>query len=187
MVIYPSPKRLTLLVLRAQAGDMDAADSLLRMHQDELFGYLLKTLGDHSDAEDVLQTTLMQAVKKIKWLREPERFRSWLFRIASRQAYRISKLRRREHEFANSDLVEEVAQAELDGSEHEELIRQIPQWLERLSPKGREVICLHYLEGFTNEEVADILDIPLGTVESRISYSLACIRKRINHLKGIRQ
>lgn len=184
MDIYPSPKQLTLLVLRAQAGDRDATDSLLRAHQDELFGYLIKMLGDRSDAEDVLQTTLLQVVKKIKWLREPLRFRSWMFCIASRQVYRITKLKRQKHEFPSSDIVEEVWETEPSDSGHQELILQIPKWLERLTPKGREVISLHYLEGFTSEEVADILGIPLGTVKSRISYSLAIIRKQINHTKG---
>ncbi|TWU58552.1 ECF RNA polymerase sigma factor SigH [Rubripirellula tenax] len=183
MDIDLSPKRLTLLVLRAQAGDRDAADSLLRVHQDELFGYLMKTLGDRSDAEDVLQTTLLQVVRKIRWLREPLRFRSWMFCIASRQVYRITKLQRQKHEFSNSDIFEEVSETELGDSQHQDLIMQIPKWLDRLTPNGREVIYLHYLEGFTSEEVADILGIPLGTVKSRISYSLACIRKQINHTK----
>ena len=86
-------KRLTLLVLRAQAGDREALDRLLEAHQGELFGYLAKMLRDHSDAEDAVQQTFMQAVKKLRWLREPEYFRPWVFRIASRIAFRMIKQR----------------------------------------------------------------------------------------------
>ncbi len=180
----PSKKRLTLLVLRAQSGDRDAMDRLLAGHQDELFGYLLKMLRDYSDAEDALQATLLQGVKKLRWLREPEYFRSWMFRIASRIAYRIIKQQQRKKEFSNAAFIDEASHMEAADSEKSDLSDRIPEWLEKLSPKGRESVILHYLEGFTTEEVAEILDIPVGTAKSRISYSLACIRKQIIKKKG---
>lgn len=176
-------KRLTLLVLRAKAGDREAVDRLLEAHQSELFGYLKKMLRDHSDAEDVLQQTMMQAVKKLRWLREPEYFRPWVFRIASRIAFRIIKQRQRTKEFSNAPFIDGAADLEFGDSETTDLTQQIPEWLERLTPKGREAVILHYLEGFTTEEVAEILNIPLGTAKSRISYSLACIRKHVTHQK----
>ncbi len=177
-------KRLTLLVLRAQAGDREAVDRLLEAHQGELFGYLAKMLRDHSDAEDAVQQTLMQAVKKLRWLREPEYFRPWVFRIASRIAFRIIKQRKRTKEFSNAPFIDAATDLEFEDSEMVDLTERIPEWLERLTPKGREVVILHYLKGFTTEEVAEILNIPIGTAKSRISYSLACIRKHITHQKG---
>lgn len=170
-------KRQVLLVLRAQTGDREALDRLLETHQGELFGYLTKMLRDRTDAEDALQTTLMQVVKKLRWLREPAVFRSWLYRIASRTAFRIIEQRRRSNEQSNTEFIDEATTDEVEYSVSSELIEQIPEWLEQLTPKGREVVILHYLKGFTTEEVAAILDIPLGTAKSRISYSLACIRK----------
>lgn len=176
-------KRQTLLVLRAQTGDREALDRLLESHQGELFGYLAKMLRDPTDAEDAVQQTMMQAVKKLGWLREPEYFRPWMFRIASRVAFRIIEQRKRTREVSNIPYIDSATDLELENSEATELVAQIPEWLERLTPKGREAVILHYLKGFTTEEVAEILNIPIGTAKSRISYSLACIRKHVIHTK----
>lgn len=179
MVNKSSKTRLKLLVLRAQSGDRYAMDSLLESCQSEIFGYLLKMLRNRTDAEDVLQATLMQSVKKLKWLRTPECFRSWIFRIASHHAFRVIKRRQKSRERTNTLFIDETIHAESETVCDEGLIEQIPHWLERLTTRGREAIILHYLEGFTSEEVADILNIPLGTVKSRVSYALTCIRKQI--------
>lgn len=180
----PTAKRLTLLVLRAQLGDREAVDQLLEAHQAELYGYLSKMLRAHFYAEDALQATMMQAVKKLRWLREPKYFRPWIYRIASRVAFRMMKQRNRAKEFSNTPFIDGAAELVVDDSEMSDLIEQIPKWLERLTPKGREAVILHYLKGFTNEEVAEILDIPVGTVKSRISYSLSCIRNQVMPKKG---
>lgn len=180
----PAKKRLTLLVLRAQSGDREAMDRLLKTCQGELFGFLVKMLRDHSDAEDALQATLLQVTKKLRWLREPDYFRSWVFRIASRFAYRIIKQRKRKKEFSNAEFIDGASNQEVDGSDKAILIDSIPKWLDRLTPNGREAVILHYIEGFTSQEVAEILGIPLGTAKSRISYSLNCIRKQIGQEKG---
>jgi len=175
-----SKKQLKLLVLRAQSGDRHAMDRLLENCQAEIFGYLLKMLRDRTDAEDVLQATLMQSVKKLKWLRAPECFRSWIFRIASHHAFRVIKRRQKSREMTNTSFIDETIHADNETECDEDLIEQIPLWLERLTPRGREAIILHYLKGFTSEEIADILNIPMGTVKSRVSYALTCIRKQID-------
>ena len=172
-----SQKRQTLLVLRAQAGDREAMDELLKACQEELFGYLLKMLRQRNDAEDTLQQTMLQAATKIKWLRNPELFRAWIYRIASRQAYRIVRRRQHKLEFSNAEFIEELPVREDKIAADEDLVGQIPTWLGRLTPNGREAVILHYMKGFTTHEVADILGIPLGTAKSRISYALTCIRR----------
>lgn len=178
-----SETRLTLLVLRAQSGDRSAMDQLLAAYQSEVFSYLERMLGNHSDAEDALQMTLLQAIKKLRWLREPSSFRPWVYRIASRYAYRVIASRQRDREHSNADQLEAVEDT-IDQNELAELIEQIPQWLEKLTAKGREVMILHYLEGFTAEQVADILNIPLGTVRSRVSHALSRIRKHARCNEG---
>ncbi len=174
-----STKRQIMLVLRAQAGDRDALNRLLASCQQELFAFLVNMLRDRNDAEDVLQTTLLQVAKKLKWLRAPKQFRAWIFRIASRQAFKIIKSRQRSNALTNAEFIDQVLQPMTETTVHQDLIDRIPEWLQRLSPRGREAVSLHYLSGFTTEEVADILGIPLGTAKSRISYSLACIRKHV--------
>ena len=172
-----SPK-VALLVLRAQAGDRDALDQLLERYQGELFAYLKKMLHDHADAEDALQMTLLQAAKKLRWLQNPKVFRAWIYRIASRTAYRLIARRRRSREIMD-ERVQDIPEVHLEPRYDEDLVAMIPEWLDRLTLKCREAVILHYLRGFTTERVAEILDIPLGTARSRISYALATIRRQL--------
>lgn len=171
--------KITFWILRAQSGDRDAFDSLLRVYQHDLLRYLVSLIGHQADAEDALQTTFVQVYRKLSWLRDPRHFRAWLFRIASRVAYRQISKRQGQKEFSNVEVVEPVVH-NADLLVQEEMIEQLPSLLEKLTLKGREVCVLHFLEEFSIQQVADILDIPLGTVKSRISYALQCLR---THLK----
>ena len=76
------------LVLRAQSGDRHAFDELLRSVDRPLLRYIATIAGGRVAAEDVLQDVLIAVVRKIEWLRDPSLFRPWVFRIASRAAFR---------------------------------------------------------------------------------------------------
>lgn len=156
-------------VLRAQSGDRDAFDALLRDIAPPLQRYVAKVTGDAALADDVVQETLIAIVRKIAWLSDPALFRPWAFRIASRNAFR--QLRRRRVD----DPLEEIAfdEPEIDPWQRERLFAS----LERLSPAARAVVTLHYLEEMPLSEVAAVLDLNLGTVKSRLSYGLAQLRK----------
>lgn len=169
-------KRTELLVLRAQSNDRVALDRLLKIHQTGLFRYLLKMLGGHADAEDTLQATLIQAVKKIRYLREPGSFRPWIYRIASRMAYQTLGSRKRDPTTVNPETIDAIVEPVVTEPPNAELLALIPHWLNEISALGKEVVVLHYIEGFTTEQVAEILGIPVGTAKSRISYALSCIR-----------
>lgn len=83
------------LVLRAQADDRAAQDELLRRVEEPLFGYLLALIGDRHLAEDVLQEVFVIGLRKLRWLRDAGLFRPWLYRIASREAFRALRLSKR--------------------------------------------------------------------------------------------
>ena len=74
----------TLRVLLAQAGDREALDELFKSVQTPLYGYILSLAGDRALAEDILQEVLIRIYRKLRWLREPELFRPWAYRIATR-------------------------------------------------------------------------------------------------------
>ena len=177
--------RTIFLVLRAQSGDRAALDDLLRSCQDSLYRYLLRLLSNAADAEDALQTTLLQVCRKLGWLRDPALFRPWAYRIASRTAYRMLKRRGAGRAEWLSEHVHQLAAdrnaVDLDDLE---LRQRIPDMLKTLSPSSREVLVLHYLEEFTIPQVASILGIPVGTAKSRLSYGLQCLRRTIGQPKG---
>jgi RNA polymerase sigma-70 factor (ECF subfamily) len=88
-------RHLARLVLRTQSGDRDALDAALRSIQDAMFRYLKSLVSDEHVARDVLQETFLFIVRNLGRLREPRAFRSWAFRIASREAFRELKWRKR--------------------------------------------------------------------------------------------
>jgi RNA polymerase sigma-70 factor (ECF subfamily) len=164
------------LVLKAQSGDRDAFDALLRELAPPLLGYLTRITSDRALAEDVLQETLILVVRKIQWLGDPDLFRAWAYRIASREAVRAMKKRKRWVETPDETANElDVAASEPDPDPW--LRGRVLAALERLSPASRAVIALHYAEEMPLAEVAAVLDLNLGTVKSRLAYGLAQLRK----------
>ena len=83
-----------LLVLRAQAGDREALEELLRAVQPKLQRYLRALIGHDAASDDVLQEVLFLIYRKLGWLREPKVFEAWAYRIASREAFRRLPQRR---------------------------------------------------------------------------------------------
>jgi RNA polymerase sigma-70 factor (ECF subfamily) len=167
MTADPHERRL---VLRAQSGDRDAFDALLREVTPALLRYVTRVAGDAAMAEDVVQETLVAIVRKIAWLSDPSLFRPWAYRIASREAFRALKRKR-----VFADAMEDVPfeEAPADPWQRERLLAS----LETLSPASRAVITLHYLEEMPLSEVAAVLDLKPGTVKSRLAYGLAQLRK----------
>ena len=160
----------TLLVLRAQQGDRAALDGLLKGIQRPLFGYIARLVARSGvAAEDVLQETLLRIVRNLEWLKEARYFRTWAFRIASREAFRALG-RSREHEELDDTL---PAPAPLSRDE----LRDLGDAVARLSAASQAVVVLHYYEELPLDEIADVLEIPLGTVKSRLAYGLKQLRE----------
>lgn len=158
------------LVLRAQSGDREAFDGLLRQIAPPLLRYLTRVTGEVAMAEDVVQETLIAIVRKIEWLSDASLFRAWAFRIASRFAFRALKTRKIAEPL---DEIEFAAAEVSDPWQRERLLASI----DRLTPASRAVITLHYLEDMPLSEVAAVLDLAPGTVKSRLAYGLAQLRK----------
>ena len=169
--------RRALRVLQAQSGDRDALESLLRDAQSDLLPYISRLVGAQG-AEDVLQETLLQICRNLKWLRTPEVFRAWSYRIATRAAFTSLK---RERRWSGSGS-EQSEMDELPGPSDPEiqlLFSEVPDLLNRTSPASRAVLLLHFIKELPLDEVAAILNLNIGTVKSRLSYGLAALRKSL--------
>jgi RNA polymerase sigma-70 factor (ECF subfamily) len=172
------PSSITLVLL-ARSGDRDALDELLRDVHDGLYGYLVRLVGDKHLAEDVLQEVFVLIWRKLRWLRDPEFFRPWAYRIANREAFR----RLKKHRVHARMLGQDGLLAEFSAGETpvfpQEWAESLPSLLALLSPGSRAVLILHYVQGMTLHEVADILEVPPGTVKSRLAYGLATLREKL--------
>jgi RNA polymerase sigma-70 factor (ECF subfamily) len=170
----------SLWVLRAQAGEVAALDRLLRGLQTPLYHYLLSLVRDRDLALDVLQDVFVLVIRKLAWLHEPRAFRPWVYRIASREAFRrLQRERRLARGLESEAALEALAVAPSEAGVETELLERLPALLAQVSPASRAVLSLHYLQAMTLSEVADVLEIPLGTVKARLAYGLASLRKRL--------
>ena len=166
-------------VVRAQCQDREALELLLRSVQPALHRYVRSVVGA-THADDVVQDVLMTIARKLAWLSEPRLFRAWAFRIASRAAFRhLRKERRRAHD--SDDAVLEALPAP-EPPPSADLLGDLFD-SDQLSPASRAVLVLHFQEEMPLADVAAVLEIPLGTVKSRLAYGLNALRR---HLAGRR-
>jgi RNA polymerase sigma-70 factor, ECF subfamily len=166
----------TLWVLRAQSGDRDAVEQLLLRVRPALARFVRGVVG-LADAEDVVQDVLVLIYRNLVWLRDPDLFRPWAFRIASRAAFRHLKKARRAPLHVAEDVLETVQVDEKRPSD-EALAALLS--VDTVSPASRAVLILHFQEELTLAAVAAVLEIPIGTVRSRLAYGLTVLRKRLS-------
>jgi len=171
-----SGKQETWLALRAQAGDREAFDRLFRTLQEPLYRYIFSLVGARAPAEDVLQEVFILIYRKIRWLREPELLRPWVYRIATREAFKHLKRERRWTDKAEDESV----LLDLPAPSRDDLAPEmIAQLVERLSPASRAVIVLHYLHEMPLAEIAEVMGVAVGTVKSRLAYGLDLMRRQL--------
>ncbi|UCG58354.1 MAG: RNA polymerase sigma factor [Phycisphaerales bacterium] len=164
-----------LLILRCRRGRRDALEELVRRWEMRLFYYIRRLVEDEQDAWQVLQDTWVSVLGGIGKLRQPRTLPAWLYRIARNTA--ISHRRRNSIrqtlplQDAAPDGIEESA----DGPLFEDA-EQVHYGLARISLHHREVLTLFFLQDLSTEEIADVLEIPRGTVRSRLYHAKRALK-----------
>jgi RNA polymerase sigma-70 factor (ECF subfamily) len=168
----------TWWVLQAQSGSREALDELFKSVQEPLYRYIVSVVNEKHLAEDVLQEVFMRIYRKLRWLREPQAFRAWCYQIATREAFRYLKRERLWTDQIRDEGVLNVLPAG-DPVYSPELVKRLPELVGSLSPASRAVIVLFYLHEMSLVETAAVLEIPVGTVKSRLAYGLESLRRRL--------
>jgi RNA polymerase sigma-70 factor (ECF subfamily) len=161
------------LVEAAQRGDHDAFEALAIGSGDRLFAIARLILRDTHMAEDAVQDTLVHAWRDLPRLRDPERFDAWLHRLLVNACNDQGRLRRR---WSAEIRVVHAEPASDDASGSMADRDQLERGFRRLKPEQRAVVVLHFYQGLTAPEVADMLGIPLGTAKSRLHYATETLR-----------
>jgi RNA polymerase sigma-70 factor (ECF subfamily) len=185
------------VVLLARSGREAAYRELVRRYERPVFALLFRMVRDRELAEDLAQETFIKALNAIDSYRPEFKFSSWIFKIANNAA--IDHLRRRELDTLSLDgsphaETPEAMQATalqigarqespLDAVEARELGGAIEAAIGRLRPEYRSCILLRHVEGRAYEEIAEILDLPLGTVKTYIHRARNELRLALAHLK----
>jgi len=148
--------------------------------QDQLYEHIRAIVGDSDTAKDVLQESLWMIARKLPSLRDSRWMRAWAYRIATREAVHRTHSEKRWKEALRGDdlnvLVAEADDEQFDG----EVIAEIVSRLDSLSPASQVVLRMHYLQGLTHVEIAEALEVAVGTVKSRLSYGLAALRREVS-------
>jgi len=185
------------VVLAARQGEEAAYRELLRRYERPIFSLLYRMVRDRELAEDLAQETFVKALNALDSYRPEFKFSSWIFKIANNAA--IDQLRRRELDTLsidgspNADTPEAIeatalqisAQQEsaLDEVAARELGGAIERAIARLRPEYRACIMLRHVEGLAYEEIAQTLDLPLGTVKTYIHRARNELRGYLAELK----
>lgn len=163
----------------SRSSEPRAFEELVTEHLDALYGSALRLCrGRESDAEDLLQEAVLRAFERFDHLRDPAAARAWMFTILIRTNLNRVRSSRRRAELLTSDLSEHEFEEALASwhsppapDEYAELAlrrEQLATALDALDDQLRPVVWLSDVEGFRQREVADMLDIPEGTVASRL-------------------
>ena len=169
------------LYLALVAGDTAAFDELYRRYEAPLFGYLVRQLGDHAEAEDAFHEAFMAVLRERRSARELQSFRAWIFQVAKnlcRNRAR-SRLRARRALEVQRRSVEQAASAVDDDADD---ARHAPAALERAVATLPEPLAEVYAlraSGLSYRDIARVLRIPLGTVKSRIHDLVSRLRKEV--------
>lgn len=180
------------LLIAFRDGTRDAFGELVRRYQRELYGYLRRYLGDDHLADDVFQNTFLQVYVKSNQYEAGRPVRPWLYTIATNQA--VDALRRNGRHPTTSldqtvreagdgelrslmELLESSASSPLEHVQADERRLVVRAAVDQLPDFLRSVVILAYYQGLKYREIADILDIPVGTVKSRLHAALVKLQE----------
>ena len=174
----PSAEPESELITAAQQGDRGAFGELVRRHRAGVINVVCRMCGDAHVAEDAAQEAFIRAWQHLPSYRPRSPFRNWVYRIATNAAVDVL---RREKETVDIDTLPLVAsnegpEAAMEGHERNERVQQA---VLALPPASRAVLVLREYEGLSYREIAETLDIPIGTVMSRLNYARNRLRESL--------
>lgn len=175
------------LIDRTLAGDSSAFGILVDKYQDRVYNLALPIVGNVDDAMDAAQETFLQALAHLGSFRKSSRFYTWLYRIAYNSA--VGLLRRRRRTVSVDTVIEEYGEtfeANVEAPDARASLsddaRLLKKALEKLPIEYRAPLILREIEGENYERIAEILEIPVGTVRSRLHRARASLRDALERL-----
>jgi RNA polymerase sigma-70 factor (ECF subfamily) len=163
------------LVLKSQDGDARAFDLLVSRWQERLWRHARRLVRDDAAAWDVLQEAWMSMLKNLRRLEDPSAFSSWAYRIVTFRCMDHLRRGKRQRRLEEEQRLR-VPESSEEGSDEIEELRAA---IDELKVDQRAIISLHYKEEIGVDRIAEILDIPVGTVKSRLHRARAALKERL--------
>ena len=179
------------LMLLFQGGDENAYIELVNRYKDKLINFIFNYLGDLESSEDVVQETMIKLYQKKHYYKEIAKFSTWLYTIAKNLAN--TELRKRKQrkttllsQFSKDDKTYELPSNDPEpGQEIQTNIvnKIIRSAVDQLSEKFKIVIVLRDIQGLSYEDISEVINVPIGTVKSRINRARLQLQVELKHLK----
>ena len=179
------------LVKRAKSGDYQAFDLLVLKYQSRLISTAFKFVKDAQIAEDIVQDSFIKAFNALESFREDSSFYTWIYRITVNTSKNFLVSKKRKSELLNSDLSEEASYeiepvetySPEDLLQATQLQKVITETFDQLGEDTRTALTLRELDGLSYEQIADVVNCPVGTVRSRIFRGREVIDEAISQYK----
>jgi RNA polymerase sigma-70 factor (ECF subfamily) len=157
------------IIARILDGDAESFAELVRRYQVGLYRYAVSMIGDPDTAADMVQDALIRAYTNLASCREPDRFRVWLFRTLRNRCFdHLKDPRRRQVSIEDVPPVPDGHEGPGERAERASLRVELLHALDRLPPVQREAFLMHYVEGHSYEEMADMLTASVSALKMRV-------------------
>jgi RNA polymerase sigma-70 factor (ECF subfamily) len=182
------PMEETELIEKAKSGDKKALSEIVKRYEQTIYNFSFKICRDKNKAEQIMQETFYSMVKSLHQFDHNSKLSTWLYRIVSNHCLMMArKLKSRPFVSIDGDdsLFEEKFTADWSSlpyknTENEELKRILDKAIQKLAPEYRMVFLLRDVEGLSTEEAAQVTDISIAALKSRLHRARAFLRKEIN-------
>jgi len=175
------------LIRAALSGESQSFGQLVQRYQDRLFTAMVSIVGSTDEAEDVVQEAFIQAYIKLDTFQMNSRFFTWLYRIAFN--YALSRRRKNRNQVSLDQTRETTGNDPTDHREgpdanmvRDESVLQVRRAMERLSDDHRMILVLREMQGMSYEHIAEILEIEIGTVRSRLNRARSQLKTNLEQL-----
>jgi len=166
------------LIAHSLNGDHDAYGVLVDRYKNAIFYHCFAIVHDEASAEDVAQETFITAYYKLHLYNADYRLSTWLFKIATNKA--LDSLRKHRHEIKTDDNVFDTLASQQPGPDKSAHYDELHRAVEALAPKHRAVISLYYWQGLSYDEIANVMSVPVGSVQGWMHRAKATLRKELS-------
>ena len=177
------------LILRFQEGDINAYNELVKRYKDRLLNFVLRYFNIVEQAEDVVQDTLIKLYTHASYYKNVAKFSTWIFTIAKNNA--LTELRKNKRKKTDSLWTEDGQIIDINSKEesldskvqNEIAIDQLNKFLDEIPENFRMAVVLRDFQELSYEEISKILEIPIGTIKSRINRGRIQLAEKMKHFK----
>lgn len=167
-----------LLISRARDGDREAFGALVEQYRDNVYRLAYRMCGNAYDADEAAQEAFVAAWRALPNFRGDAKFSTWLYRLTTNAAIDVMRREKRHQTVGDGEMVDladdaDSPQETVERTEQQEAVQKA---LATLSEEYREVLLLRYMEELDYAEIAEVLQLPSGTVKSRINRAKAALK-----------